>query len=73
MSLYHTEMLQHGCGARLRPLTSAEVKRHVCVVVPHRPPVTSSRDSRGGQRPRIASQGSDIAGWVPGGDKAWSG
>lgn len=71
-SLYNTEMLQHGCGACLRPLTS-EVKSHVCVLVPHRPPVTSGRDSRGGQNPRIASQGSDIAGWVPGGHKAGSG
>lgn len=35
--------------------------------------MTSGRDSRGGQRPRIASQGSDITGWVPGGNKTGSG
>lgn len=66
--LYHTEMLQHGCRARLRPVTSAEVKRHVCVVVPNWPPVTSDLHSRGCHRPRIASQWSDIAGWVPWGN-----
>lgn len=72
-SLYHAEMLQHGRGARLRPLASAEVKGHVRVVVPHRPPVTSSGDPGGGQRPGITSQGSDVAGRVPGGDEAGSG